>query len=281
MAPHSPITGSDRVELETLLPVADLLKLYRPPLRRELVAFFDDTRQVRVLRCQDTGYSFYYPFDIVAPLDWPLRAEVHRHHHFGQSWAYRQTLQLVQPGQKVLEIGATQSSFLQALATQNQPAEGLPWPLAGVAPAPAYDWVCSFGRLSQVSQVKQFVQTCADLLKPGGHLAFSVPNTEGFVGHLHREAALLPPAQAGRWTEHSLRALAWAFAELEVAQMLVQPLQPEHYRQYYQTYLGTVAGAAMGNWVAKLTYPVARPFISVRHAHIFGPAVLVVYQKKA
>jgi SAM-dependent methyltransferase len=296
MSPVSPLTGSDRLELIDLIPVEKLIALYRNNYQIDVSQIFTGIHQVRVFRCQDTGYRFYYPFQLAG--DASFQAQFAR---FGwlanrPNWEYEASLAYIQPTDRVLEIGAKHGHFIKLLTEKGIAAQGLA--SGGAAPAPgqsiltedidthaaqhpeAYDVVCAFQVLANLSSVKDFIRPALKVLRKGGRLLLGVPNNHGYLGRATDDPLNMPPHTMGLWDEHALRAVAWVFSELYVEKIVVQPLQPEHDKMYYKTYVATVNEGWPGKIFSQITFPLVRPLIRARANRIRGRSVLAVYTKK-
>ncbi len=299
----SPLTGSDRLELEQLIPVEKIVKLYQVKYQINVSAFFTGVNQVRVFRCQDTGYRFYYPFTISGDhstfqAQWPqLTQQTDK-----QNWEQEESRKFVAPTDNVLEINAINSSFLSDLTGRGVRAHGLiandqvatsialhhpnlSFGREAIGPHAEqlpnhYDVVCAFQVLAQMAPVKDLIRPAVNALRKGGRLLLSVPNNRGFLGKATEDVLNLPPHTMGLWDEHALRAVAWVFPELYVEKIVVQPLQPQHYKYYYQTYVGVVNDGLIGKLFSQLTFPLVKPLINARAGRIRGRSVLAVYTKK-
>ncbi len=303
MHPLSPLTGSDRLELEHLIPVEKIVKLYQAKYQVDVSAFFTELNNVRVFRCQDTGYRFYYPFTISGghstfQAQWPQLTQQANQ----QNWERAESRKFIAPTDNVLEISPINGSFIHDLTGQGIRAHGLitddqvaasiaqhhpnlSFGRGAIGPHAEhspnhYDVVCAFQILSQLASVKDLIRPAVSALRKGGRLLLSVPNNRGFLGKATEDVLNLPPHTMGLWDEHALRAVAWVFPELYVEKIVVQPLPAQHYKYYYQTYVGVVNNGLVGKLFSKLTFPLVKPLINARAGHIRGRTVLAVYTKR-
>jgi SAM-dependent methyltransferase len=295
----SPLSGSERVELIDLIPVNRIIDAYRKNFQLDVKRYFADHHQVRVFRCHDTGYRFYYPFTLIG--DTAFGTSVQRFAWLADHprWELTESLRLIAPTDKVLEIEPRSGHFIKQLAALGIEVHGLAQQEATAQALQAqglkvhhgslsefaeqrpghFDLVCVFHVLATLASVKDFVRAALHALRRGGRLLLCVPNNHGFLGKAEDDALNLPPHTMGLWDEHSLRAIAWVFPELNVERIVVQPLQPEQENQYYKTYVGTVNNRWAGRLFSSLTFPLAKPLIRARANRIRGRLVLAVYTK--
>ena len=115
----------------------------------------------------------------------------------------------VRPGGRLLEIGCAYGFFLELVQEEYRGSIGVDVSSAGVAHARArglqaqegdlldlrfdqlFDGVCLWDTIEHLSNPREVVQRCAELLKPGGHLFL----TTGDFG------AVLPRLQGLRWRQ--------------------------------------------------------------------------------
>jgi SAM-dependent methyltransferase len=288
------------VELIDLIPVSKIIGAYRKSHQIEVNPYFAELHHVRVFRCHDTGYKFYYPFTLMGGEEFGASTQRFAWLADHPRWELAESLSLIAPTDKVLEIEPRSGHFVKKLAMLGIEAHGLAQQAAAAQALQAqglrahhgrldefaerwagqFDVVCAFRVLETLTSVKDFVRSALRALRRGGRLLLCVPNNHGFLGKAEDDAINLPPHTMGLWDEHSLRAVAWVFPELNVEKIVVQPLQPEQEKQYYKTYVEVVNSRWPGRLFSSLTFPLAKPLIRARASRIRGRLVLAVYTKE-
>jgi 2-polyprenyl-3-methyl-5-hydroxy-6-metoxy-1,4-benzoquinol methylase len=156
----------------------------------------------------------------------------------------------------------------------------------------SYDWVVSFQVLEHVEDVHGFISDCVNALRPGGQLALSVPNDDGFVGVERNNILNYPPHHLTRWPVSALKAVCNHFP-LTVQTIEFDKLEDGHVLPYAKALIlnsFTSLSAAerfhpLPAWVRAplryLTSALARP-LSRGLVHAMRPAghsVTVVYKR--
>jgi SAM-dependent methyltransferase len=120
----------------------------------------------------------------------------------------------------------------------------------------SYDFVCHFQVLEHVSEPHRFLAACVRLLRPGGRLCIGVPNNDGYLGLLTRDAALLnqPPHHATRWGARTLNYLTQLF-QIKLYRMAFEPLSRIHVPEYVAAQLTSWSG--LGKPVGSAGYQTA------------------------
>jgi SAM-dependent methyltransferase len=163
-------------------------------------------------------------------------------------WEHEIAAQMIRPADQVLEIGSGQGGFLSRLKQSGCSCKGLELNSKAASIARdrgidvvcesleshgnenscVYDVVCAFQALEHIVSLRAFIQSCIDVLKPGGKLIFSVPNSDSFIVRCDDELVLnMPPHHMNLWNINALIALARLF-ELRIDGIELEPLQPYH-----------------------------------------------------
>jgi SAM-dependent methyltransferase len=293
--PASPVTGGE-VTLETRMPSAAVVALYREQLGVDVGAAFHGVPEIELWRCQETGYRFFTPWSVAGDHAFYRRLGREAWYYLRAKWEHRFVADHLPHGARVLEVGSGAGAFLELLRRRGMRGTGLEWnddavgraaargldvrarELADVAldQAGAFDAVCLFQVLEHVPAVSGFLRHCLRALRGGGLLCIAVPDQESFVGRL--ELALdLPPHHMGRWTRGALLALA-AHLGLEVVSLCTEPLQRAHLKSYWHELLqrrcGRPAGRLRG--LARWTFPLVRPALELGRRALRGHSVVAV-----
>lgn len=189
---------------------------------------FHGHSEIQLYECQRTGMGFWRPEEIAGDEQfyhalsgaWP-------NYYRDWRWEYGKLDSLLTSGTRAIEIGCGRGYFLRHLEGRVDHAEGLEFNTKAIAnkvtrwavhpetieqaagrAGGSFDLVCHFQVLEHVTDPDQFLQSCLRLLKPGGFLAFSVPDNEYVVHANHLDPFDLPPHHVNQFTQASLRRIA-------------------------------------------------------------------------
>lgn len=246
----SPLTGSD-AKLIKEIPADHLAALYRAKLDFDLRPYLD-VENIQLFYCEETGYEFYVPGEVMGnPAFYETLYDNADWAYSDSKWEYEIAGNFVTKGCRVLDVGSGAGQFLASITAKER--VGLETNRKGREATPAgittldeivenhvathaghYDVVTAIQVLEHIYDVRSFLESCRELLKPGGRLVLSVPNNDGFVGA--QELPLnMPPHHMGRWTRQSLSSIASIF-DLELLTVEFEPLQ-EGNLGWYQSWM--------------------------------------------
>lgn len=185
--------------------------------------------EYRVLACASCGVVFSEPREAVGP-DWYEADKPIRGHEFksdpAADWRFNQFLsEDLAPG-RLLDLGCGDGAFLGLAKARGWAVAGFDYDArmieaakaAGIADATAdtfdhffaargaaeFDAITLFDVLEHVPEPGAFLDKVAGLLKPGGHLAVTLPNAKRPLWFT-REEHDYPPHHFTRWTPEALR----------------------------------------------------------------------------
>jgi 2-polyprenyl-3-methyl-5-hydroxy-6-metoxy-1,4-benzoquinol methylase len=247
----SPVTKSNNILLEKELDTALIIERYKRIFNVDVSQYFRNLDRIGIYRCLNTGYRFYYPFDLGGDslFDEQLQKVV-KLYYLPWKWEHQQASKYVHPGMKVLEVGCGKGDFINKISGWGAICTGLE--LNGNALKEAqkkglnifketiqqhsanhseyYDIVFLFQVLEHISDVRPFIESIISVLKRGGKLIISVPNNDSTLD-FENMLLNLPPHHMGLWNRESLTYLGMIF-KLKLIDIKLEPLQEIHYKRY-------------------------------------------------
>lgn len=248
----SPVTKSEKVTIVDRINVADIYESYSnigiAPIH--LKDYLGDIDHVDIVKCQETGYRFYYPYTIFGDDNFYSYLQQQRKYYADWRWEHGMAFDKITAGQRVLEIGCGTGNFLDKLKKEkNVECVGLEFNETAIVQAKkkdlavfnesikvhasknegVYDVICLFQVLEHVWDVRGFLMDSVHCLKKGGLLIVGVPNNNPYLFRHDRLHALnLPPHHAGLWNEESLRVIADHFS-ISIKSVDIEPMMEFEY----------------------------------------------------
>jgi SAM-dependent methyltransferase len=249
----SPVTNTYNVILEDDLICQLIIDAYKRDYNIDVSEYFEEINSVKIYKCLDTGYRFYFPFSLAGKSK--LYEELQKRDGYYEIRLEHQVAEtFFRANDLVLEIGCGNGFFLEKLQQRKILCTGLEFNEEAVRVGrdkglsilnqdiaqhakeyyESYDVVCSFQVLEHVSQVHDFIQASVNVLKPGGKLIFGVPNNNPFIYNYDKYHTLnLPPHHMGLWDTSSLANIQKFFG-IRLNSILVEPLQEYEYEHYFK-----------------------------------------------
>jgi 2-polyprenyl-3-methyl-5-hydroxy-6-metoxy-1,4-benzoquinol methylase len=299
-----PLTHKNNVTLQKVISVGALSREYKKQFDIDVSYLFNEIDSIRLYRCNDTGYLFYYPFHISGDDEF--------YNHFGKyNWYYlpwkrehEESLEYISENAKVLEVGAAKGDFLKRVKhLKNADCVGLELNSEAVREGTGdgirlinqsieehavrnnnkYDVVCSFQVLEHISNVGEVIKSMIDCLRPGGNLIISVPNNESFIkdNPLPSKILNMPPHHMGLWSNESLSKLCTIFP-LECVEIKMEPLQLAQMDTYQYTLVKRILfnSSLLVKVYWKIRFHlILRPLIKALASRIMGHSIMCVYTK--
>lgn len=243
----SPITGLNNAVLEREIPSSLIIELYKKEFNINIERFFRGIDSISIYKCPDTGYRFYFPFNVTGDDSFYQELEKFPWYYMEWKWEHGVTEGFVKKGAKVLEIGCAEGSFLKKIQENGALPEGLEINSAamkrgktkGLSIHPhsieefskgkkdVYDLVCSFQVMEHVTDLKAFIESSLSVLKPGGKMVISVPNNDCLIFKGEDVLLNMPPHHMGIWNMNSLIKLQDNFG-MKLEALHLEPLQKYH-----------------------------------------------------
>lgn len=281
----SPVTGGS-CSFVRHFPTDSVIELYRIKHDIDVSSYFEGIETLEVLRCDTTGYDFFYPFssqgdpDFYSDLYSKKSSEAWA--YAGVRWEFNWVCDRLTNCGSILDIGCGSGEFLKRVAGKAPTVRGLETSSFGFSEAKkagldvrqetiqehakstqaSYDIVTAFQVLEHIHDVGDFLRSMASVVAPNGMLVIAVPNNGGFVGLQDDLPLNFPPHHMGLWRAESLAALAPTLG-LQMITLEYEPLQ-EDVLDWYQS------------WVEQRYLPPARIAKSLYY-RLGGAAILKRY----
>ncbi len=298
----SPVKKGAKVSLIKTINIEKLKAKYLSNFSIDVSRFFDNLSEIEVYRCDETGYQFYYPFNLDGDGQFYEELERFEWYYLDWKWEHTQTKGMLKKGQSVLEVGCGPASFVKRLQQEGFEAVGLELNEHCVKQAQQqgldvrlelvqehaknspekYDLVCSFQVLEHIADVQSYIQASLDCLKPGGKLVVCVPNNGAFIKDDPLNVLNMPPHHMGLWQEGSLRNLENCFP-MQTNEIRFEPLEERHfhwYRKIWESkYLPKESSLIYRIYHKLGLFRILDKLIASNSQKIHGHSVLAVYQK--
>jgi 2-polyprenyl-3-methyl-5-hydroxy-6-metoxy-1,4-benzoquinol methylase len=304
MKPKSPITYSDNVIVEKEIPSSFLIEQYKKDLNIDTGRFFTSLHKIKLYRCKDTGYCFYWPFEIAGDDKFYQELEKFPWYYMDGKWEHGKAVEFINKDDRVLEIGCGRGSFLKTIREKGAIVEGLEMNTKAVRTClnndlsvsadtiqkfstgrkNTYNVVCFFQVMEHVPDIKNFLESSLAVLKPGGLMIASVPNNDSLIFKTDNISSNMPPHHLGLWNINSLIKLQNYF-NIRVESIYIEPLQEYHSgfakKIAYKTVMEKLRSKL--GFSSRLLSPIAKRFaltgvMAVRE-FIIGHTVLAVFRK--
>ncbi len=246
MAVKSPVTNSDNTSFLRNFDVEKIKLLYRTETKVDVSRFFGALKDIELYQCNDTGYRFYYPFNIFG--DGLFYEELEKNntwYYQRKSWEHPEVIQFLNADEKILEIGCGDGYFMELCKKNNiHDITGLELNSAAadkgnaaglnilketiqdysVSNAEKYDAVCFFQVLEHITEVHSFLESALRCLKKDGKLIIAVPNNNPYLFQWDDYHTLnVPPHHAGLWNKEAFKNLE-KFFPIKQKNVLIEPL---------------------------------------------------------
>lgn len=304
----SPITGTNNTKIIDSIESKKIILSYEENLDISVDRFFLAVSRVEIVKCLDSGYQFYYPFDILGDepfyndLKKQLPAKYNTPYYSAWKWEYDVCFKYINKSDKVYDIGCGEGNFLSKLkesgvkevyGTELNDDSVKAALLKGLAVdyitiqekansvSDEYDVVCSFQVLEHIVDVKSFLDASIKILRNGGRLMIAVPYNEPYLFKNDKFNTLnMPPHHMGLWNRKAFENLC-KFFPLRLEEIIVERLPNAGYDfdQYF----------AINK---DIKYPFRLPFKSLfdklyfkwlkkNHETIKGKNIIAIFKKDA
>ena len=303
----SPITGKSAKVIASRN-THEIINLYKEIFDIDISRFFiNKEREILLCQCNESGYKFYYPANIVGDSDFYHRLEKNYWYYMPIKWEFEESINHFTGG-AILEIGSAKGDFL-AIVQQSYPdAELVGLELNKEAAKVAnirgfdvrlelssdhvksnkekYDVVASFQVLEHISSPMDLLKDAVEMLKPGGKLIIGVPDNS-----IRATPSLfvtidnilnMPPHHQGIWDISSLSYLI-KILPLRLEYIATEPANANHHSNSYRGLMKQDLMRRFGKYVGYFVYLIGRPYYNhaLKHLNKYLPAhsILVVFEK--
>jgi 2-polyprenyl-3-methyl-5-hydroxy-6-metoxy-1,4-benzoquinol methylase len=245
---RSPVTHSKNIHVTKKIKPSKIIELYKKNYNIDVSPYFESIEFVKIIRCKDTGFRFYYPpklegsnilYEELQNFNGPSN------YYAEWRWEHEFALKFLRSQDRVLDIGCGSGNYiLKAKSTTNN-IIGLEYndlalrackernltvyntPLKDFSEIPenktSFDIICAFQVLEHVYDVHSFISCCLNLLHKGGRLIVGVPNNNPYLYKYDLYHTLnLPPHHIGLWNKVALTKLQ-KFYPLKLELLQVEP----------------------------------------------------------
>jgi 2-polyprenyl-3-methyl-5-hydroxy-6-metoxy-1,4-benzoquinol methylase len=265
----SPITKSHNVRLEAEIDKKIIIQNYKHECNIDVSRYFIDIDSVKIYKCEDTGYKFYFPLNLSGDAEFYEDLQKNLSSYYSAwKWENKIALKFIKNTDKVLDVGCGSGKFLEKLSGFNIEGFGLEFNDKAIIECLKkgfdvkkhsveehskdyknfYDVVCHFQVLEHIVEPQEFIVDCVKLLKPGGKLIVGVPNNNPYLFKNDKYHTLnLPPHHMGLWSGEALAALG-KYNNLKVEKIIVEPL----YNMAHYLFVNYGLSKDIGNYINKL-----------------------------
>jgi SAM-dependent methyltransferase len=306
--PRSPITGGRDVTLVQETDCATLTSQYKKTFGVDISYLLKAHKTLGLYKCNDSGYRFYYPSDIVGDSAFYHRLEANDWYYMPTKWEFNEALKFIQDDSSVLEIGAGRGDFLSNVQARFPRASctGLELNEKAARAAQArginvvvesagehakhyplgYDVVAAFQVLEHCPNPMEVLRDGLGMLRPRGLLVVGVPDNSArpsasiFVRS--NDILNMPPHHQGLWDIPSLSFLQKVLP-VRLEHIALEPAIASHHSNSYRGLMKQDLVYRFGRLLGLVIYAIGRPFYdhALHHLNQYLPAhsVLAVFRK--
>lgn len=301
----SPLTFSKNVKEIGTIKSDEIIDIYTKHFSMDVKHYFVNIPEIKIMQCVDTGYSFYYPFNIAGDKHYYEKMGAFDWYYNPLRWEHVKIMDLLPDSFEMLEVGAGSGHFLKHLKGKfkNASLYGLELNDAGIETAAKmgiqlknstiedfvlsnnkkFDYVCSFQVLEHIPNPYSFIYCQVKCLKKGGKLVIGVPNNDSFISEnkLYSRVINMPPHHMGLWKPESLKGLEKIF-DIKFKEIYYEPLVISNVDTYMWNKLNKVFfnTPLLTNLVWKFGFHKAlRKTVLKRSVNVKGHSMLVVFEK--
>ncbi len=304
---ESPLCKHLKARLIKTISSEYIIEGYQDIFNIDVSNYFYNLDQIGIYECTFTGYQFYYPFNLSGDANFYQQLQHIEWYYCKWKWEFDIAFDIINPEDKVLEVGCGRGDFLKALSKKVNFCAGLEINDDVLNYADqnfkifnktveeyaqfnksSFNCIVSFQVLEHIADVQSFFKASIDLLSPGGKMIIAVPNNEAnffkikapdFKDLAYQQTLLLnlPPHHMGLWNETSFRLLHKLFP-IELLKVYREPIQPwrKALNQRLSGHFNRSEDNFFTNNVSKLIFNLKSNFNT---SFKLGDTILVVFRK--
>lgn len=297
----SPLSPDSKTEFLRKIKSNKLILQYKK-LGIDISYILKERKSISVFKCLETGYKFYYPFDIAGDSIFYEHFQKSDWYYMPWKWEHEIAKDYIEDGQNILEVGCAHGAFLKKInklfnlnevvgLELNETAEiqNSKWRIINkfiqdfqIDNKNKFDLVCSFEVLEHIAEVNSFLEAKVNCLKVGGKLIIAVPNNETFVGKSDSPLNF-PPHHMGLWDTSSLKSLSKLFP-LKLVNIHYEELQSYHVDEYMNSEFYSKYPYILGVILRKVDritgkYQKNKRNIENQRSSLKGHTILAVFEK--
>lgn len=228
---ENPVNSNYKVILVDSISSELLIKKYYEDYGINVEKYFNGINQVDIYECTKTKYRFYYPFSLIGDSIFYKDLSVSKSNYYHSRWEHKLALDFAELNSNWLEIGSGNSFFLKKLLEKGVFPTGLELNQIEVEnalkdnlmvlnqdffsmeiPHNKYDVIALFQVLEHMNTISHFFEKAKKMVKIGGKIIFSVPNSNPYLYYFDRTHTLnLPPHHMGLWNKKSIKRVCEEF----------------------------------------------------------------------
>jgi SAM-dependent methyltransferase len=245
----SPLNKSSDITLVNTFKKNQIVTDWQQQFQIDVAEEIGNHEEIYLYRCNQTRLMFFVPFEIAGSDKLYEQLEKYDWYYMPNKWEHDVALQDLNNCQKILEVGCGRGAFVERMQKEAKlDAQGIELNSSAVNYAQQRGIPVSRLDLYEFSTQKEnhFDAVCTDpslfleslirLVKPGGNLIISVPNSESFLKKIENNLLDQPPHHMSRWNQKSLESLTCIFP-LVVKRFMIEPLAEYHIDFYLSTQL--------------------------------------------
>lgn len=298
----SPLTGTNNVTLLKKKAVNQIIRDWLEIYKIDISDEFHSYKEIFLYRCNESSLNFFLPNDIVGSGKLYEKLEKFDWYYMPDKWEHHAAIQDLQKGDRVIEIGCGSGEFVERLRNELQidaygvelnssvvekaqklgrPVELMTLEEVVKQQSASFDTVCSFQVLEHIPNPNKFLNSCIDLLKPGGQLLICVPNSDGFIRLADNDLLNQPPHHMSLWSRCVLEKLPQYFP-LKTIRILSEPLALYHLDWFTNVHLNRLPRVwFFTGFVHRFVHEFLLPILRITNWHklLPGHSIYVCYQK--
>ena len=244
MSMNSPLVSTADYKVIDAIQTNEIIELYKKKIGIDVSSFFEGINNIEIRECQSTNYRYYYPYNLEGDSTFYDKLSGKVGYYFHREWQYNQAKKIVQPNQKILDIGCGSGIFLESLKDITVNIYGAEFNPSAIKQCQEkgintftqdikeisqthtnyFDVVTYFQVLEHISDVKSFIDNSLKVLKPNGKLVIAVPNNNPYLFKNEKYHTLnLPPHHLGLWNVEALSKLPSIF-DIKTISIVTEPM---------------------------------------------------------